>query len=491
MSPSSSSEVYDAEDVGPVDFSPKHVALPTLAVIIVVSNSCLIVIIASNKRLRNVPGMLLVSIALADIIGGFPAIPLHVAAELSRNQPAWFCLLAMSMSAFQILVTVLTLFVHIVERYLFLAHPLHHKKWTRRRTAVIIIILVWFYSFVFGSLPLLGWNALDYTWEQDDKVRFNGGNSSVNVTGATVRRAVGADHQTVIYYTASPELIAAVTALPSCRFDVVHRGSYLGLLFFMHVVPVCIIVPVFYAHILFQARQVLKRRTPSITNAAALSVTTFSFVSKNTAHLTSPYARQISMKSNTATSTTDYDGIETPPVSLNTTSLQRLRAGSMAATTSPPPHSTVPTSPSAPATPVVSSHHRPSLTPALPRLSLGGRCDLRRPPPGFRVHHRPHLRPFFLLFIALLLFVLNWIPTMIWHSILFRGFTKDIVTDIDFLNHPLPEAFWFAGVIFGAANSAINPFLFGLGNTQVRRAFKRTICASCRKETDTRYGIHR
>ena len=456
--------------------SPKHLALPLLAVVIILTNSFLIAIIATNPRLRNVPGMFLISIAIADLMTGFPTIPLHVAAELNTKKPSWFCLVAMSFSAFQLLVIVLTLFVHIIERYAYLAHPLKHKKYATRRNALALIVIVWVYSFSFGCLPLLGWNAMD-TYSI-----YHGNGTLTNRTASQI-----------------DEQLEEVLSLSSCRFDVILRGSYLGVLFYMHMAPVIIIVPACYVHILCQARTVLKRREPSVRAA----ITTFTFVGSARARLLSSRsistsdsghnAPRLSINGSPVTINGSHVTDAARPFAIHSAPLHRRFSSTLpniGGGGSPP---RVNLSPPHIAPRVLSNNGFPATT-AGPSSRSTSTVDLRAShlsitsqeagPRALRIHHRPHLRPFILLFVVLLCFILSWFPTMIWHAILFRGFTKEYVTDWEFVQHPLPISFYYAGAIFGVVNSVLNPVLFGLGNPQVRQALIRVVCF-CRQKKNT------
>ena len=64
-------------------------------------------------------------------------------------------------------------------------------------------------------------------------------------------------------------------------------------------------------------------------------------------------------------------------------------------------------------------------------------------------------------------FLLSWMGMVIWYGFWFKGFTLEHVVRA---NMPLPMWFYSISVTLAFGNSAVNPFIYGLGNRSVRRA---------------------
>lgn len=62
----------------------KHVGLAVLSVCSMTGNSCLIFTITRHRHLRTASNVLVVSLAIADFLFGFPAAPLYI-----RSTSSW------------------------------------------------------------------------------------------------------------------------------------------------------------------------------------------------------------------------------------------------------------------------------------------------------------------------------------------------------------------------------------------------------------------
>ena len=69
-------------------------------------------------------------------------------------------------------------------------------------------------------------------------------------------------------------------------------------------------------------------------------------------------------------------------------------------------------------------------------------------------------------------FLFSWLGLVIWYAFLYKGFT---VTDARGLKPPLPHWFYTVAVTLAFGNSALNPFIYGLGNRSVRRSFLKAL----------------
>ena len=76
-------------------------------------------------------------------------------------------------------------------------------------------------------------------------------------------------------------------------------------------------------------------------------------------------------------------------------------------------------------------------------------------------------------------FLLSWLGMVIWYAFLYRGFTIENAQGATSL---LPNWFYTIAVTLAFGNSALNPFIYGLGNRSVRRSFLLTFFHWRRRE---------
>jgi hypothetical protein len=275
------------------------------------------------------------SLATADFLFAFPTVPLHILAESTDSDEvlghslSTMCLVAMSLTSFQIVISVTTMLALTVERYVSIVRPLKHRKWAQPHWVQTTIAIIWIYSAIFGALPLMGWNALHYydPWAET----YNGTEGMV----------------------------------PRCSFLIIHTGQYMGMLFLLHIFPACFIIPFLYIHMFWTIQK---------------------FVQRNR-----------SLRQNHSNSGHD------PP----------------------------------------STHH------------LSSRRSLR------------------LLVVMVIYFVFSWLPVLIWYFIATNGFTYTYMTISIIENISIPSAYYQVAVNLGFANSAVNPYIYGLGNMNIRRTLIR------------------
>ena len=70
-------------------------------------------------------------------------------------------------------------------------------------------------------------------------------------------------------------------------------------------------------------------------------------------------------------------------------------------------------------------------------------------------------------------FVLSWLPVVVWYCMLYKGFTISSAVNVQ---PTLPYWFYNIGISLAFGNSAVNPFLYGLGNRSVRRVWIQCCC---------------
>ena len=82
-------------------------------------------------------------------------------------------------------------------------------------------------------------------------------------------------------------------------------------------------------------------------------------------------------------------------------------------------------------------------------------------------------------------FLVSWLGLVVWYGIWFKGFTVEYVENP---TTPLPLWFYNVAVTLAFSNSVVNPFIYGLGNRSVRKAYIKLFL--CRKFRQQRGGSH-
>ena len=202
-------------------FSVKHVVLIIILFFVFVGNATLLIVIATKKKLHTVTNAFVLSLAAAGLVS-VPSVSLYIAAE-TLGSVTWECLGVMCLGSFYQVTSIVTLLATSFERYIHLVHPFFHRKHMTTKCVKFSLICVWMYSLLFASIPLMGWNALQYNhlWPSNATVELG---------------------------------------IQNCRFDSVLVGQYIGILHLLHIVPTVTILPFFNIHILLTVRKFKKRR---------------------------------------------------------------------------------------------------------------------------------------------------------------------------------------------------------------------------------------
>ena len=147
-----------------------RVVEPLLSALSLVANSVIIIAFARCRKLRsNTTGsgynLLLVFLAIADLLYVLVTIP--VAAMVHYGYPKNFygCLILTSSTRIPILLTVSTLLIIVVDRFVSIRWPFHHEQYCSRPRIIKSVILLWVVDVIVSLLPLAGfnkgWNSAD------------------------------------------------------------------------------------------------------------------------------------------------------------------------------------------------------------------------------------------------------------------------------------------------------------------------------------------
>ncbi|XP_012946287.1 neuropeptide FF receptor 1, partial [Aplysia californica] len=115
----------------------------SISLMAVIGNGLVILVIVKNRRMHTVTNIFIANLAVADVIIGIFSIPFQFqAAILQRWVLANFlCSLAPFVQLISVNVSIFTLTVIAVDRYIAVIHPF--KAGCSKRSAAIIISVIW------------------------------------------------------------------------------------------------------------------------------------------------------------------------------------------------------------------------------------------------------------------------------------------------------------------------------------------------------------
>ena len=140
-----------------------RVVEPLLSVLSLVANSVIIIAFIRCRKLRsNTPGsgynLLLVFLAIADLL--FVLVTIPVAGLVHYGYPKHFygCVFLTSSIGIPILLTVSTLLVIAVDRFVSIRWLFKHEQYCSKPRLIKSVILLWVVDVTVGVLPLAGFN---------------------------------------------------------------------------------------------------------------------------------------------------------------------------------------------------------------------------------------------------------------------------------------------------------------------------------------------
>ncbi|XP_072163605.1 adenosine receptor A2b-like [Diadema setosum] len=112
-----------------------------------------------NKRLRSVTNYYIVSLAIADMLVGFFAIPFALATNAGLPQDNFYaCLFTNSFVVALTQSSIFGLLAVALDRYFAVTRPLRYRRVATSRCALMILLSTWVLAFIIGLTPLFGWN---------------------------------------------------------------------------------------------------------------------------------------------------------------------------------------------------------------------------------------------------------------------------------------------------------------------------------------------
>lgn len=128
----------------------------------VFGGNCLVVLaVLTTQRLQNVTNMYVVSLAIADLFVSLFVLPLAIHLEMKA---AWtlgpsLCRVWITLDILLCTASILNLCIISLDRYLAVTRPLHYATQRSKRSAGVMIVLVWLLSVLVTLPPLWGWSA--------------------------------------------------------------------------------------------------------------------------------------------------------------------------------------------------------------------------------------------------------------------------------------------------------------------------------------------
>ncbi|XP_060575607.1 neuromedin-K receptor-like, partial [Ruditapes philippinarum] len=115
----------------------------SISVIAIIGNGLVIVVIARDKRMQTVTNIFIANLAFADVILGMFTIPFqfHPALHQRWDFPEFLCKLAPSVKVLSVSVSVITLTVISVDRYVAVMYPL--KAGFSKSSAIVCLLIIW------------------------------------------------------------------------------------------------------------------------------------------------------------------------------------------------------------------------------------------------------------------------------------------------------------------------------------------------------------
>ncbi|NXF91030.1 HRH1 protein, partial [Eubucco bourcierii] len=136
------------------------VFLGSISLITIVMNLLVLYAVKTEKKLQTVGNLYIVSLSVADLIVGAAVMPLNIfyllSPEWTLGSPA--CLFWLSMDYVACTASIFNLFILCIDRYRSVQQPLKYLKYRTKMRASLMILGVWFLSFMW-IIPILGWHA--------------------------------------------------------------------------------------------------------------------------------------------------------------------------------------------------------------------------------------------------------------------------------------------------------------------------------------------
>ena len=145
----------------PVDIGlVTSIVLVGIILIGVIGNVLTLVVIICYHPLRDMTGMFLANLAVADLLQSTFGMPL-IAVSAFRHQWVFgetLCTISGLTNSLFCIASVLTLTAISVDRWLAIVFPMKYRAWLTVERARIVLVYIWLHALSMAVLPVLGWS---------------------------------------------------------------------------------------------------------------------------------------------------------------------------------------------------------------------------------------------------------------------------------------------------------------------------------------------
>lgn len=131
-----------------------------IILIAVGGNGITLFVITRYDPLRDVTGMFLANLAIADLLQSIFGMPL-IATSAFRVE--WIfgdtlCIISGMTNSLFCITSVLTLTAISVDRYVAIVHPFEYQRWLTIKRARLVLVYIWLQALFVAILPVFGWS---------------------------------------------------------------------------------------------------------------------------------------------------------------------------------------------------------------------------------------------------------------------------------------------------------------------------------------------
>uniref|UniRef100_A0A914VXH8 G-protein coupled receptors family 1 profile domain-containing protein n=1 Tax=Plectus sambesii TaxID=2011161 RepID=A0A914VXH8_9BILA len=155
--PTTCESKWERQDFSRPQFYLLTIVLILFVVLVVVGNALVIAAVMLRRRLRSATGLLILSLAVADLFVGLFVLPLSISNEVLGDywlfSQLW-CQIYLAVDVWMCTASIYNLVAISLDRYIAILKPLNYPMLVTKHRARIIIALVWISSFLICSPPM-------------------------------------------------------------------------------------------------------------------------------------------------------------------------------------------------------------------------------------------------------------------------------------------------------------------------------------------------
>jgi leucokinin receptor len=138
----------------------------SISVIAIIGNILVIIVIAKDKHMQTVTNIFIANLAFADVIIGMFTIPFQFQPALHQRWdfPDFLCQAAPSVKVLSVSVSVVTLTIISLDRYVAVMYPL--KAGFSKSHAIICLLCIWFLG-IGSSFPEGHYHSVQHIYDHD------------------------------------------------------------------------------------------------------------------------------------------------------------------------------------------------------------------------------------------------------------------------------------------------------------------------------------